>query len=363
MLHQQCSKCVPGEYKFADCGAYSDTICPSCPNAREKLFKNKKEFKSGLQYCDIDKETGLPKTRCDAGKDSNGLEIPKSTHCGYWAGTGTKPYRYDGKMHDLPANENRCLPFTRGGQHPKWSKCGQWKSGCKEGFFGQSCCYHKHPYSCGVITTRERSGRRMGYPKAGTVAERVDGNNVRADFAEFCMSLCSEFPDCLAVELEDGGTFAKPDGSVNELADTKACYFKSAFTQDQRFRWKGAYEDDNGVKREGDPKFDCYSNTCRQNVYTMQGDKPLKITNYKIPPKAKTNDELNMEKVKVLCAKKCSPFDKCAASPEGKQNPAICATKDKACKTCFKAQLHKIAHQKTTVNIKKSKAVKKALKL
>jgi len=95
----------------------------------------------------------------------------------------------------------------------------------------------------------------------------------------------------------------------------------------------------------------------------MQGDKPLKITNYKIPPKAKTNDELNMEKVKVLCAKKCSPFDKCAASPEGKQNPAICATKDKACKTCFKAQLHKIAHQKTTVNIKKSKAVKKALKL
>jgi len=76
MLHQQCSKCVPGEYKFADCGAYSDTICPSCPNAREKLFKNKKEFKSGLQYCDIDKETGLPKTRCDAGKDSNGLEIP-----------------------------------------------------------------------------------------------------------------------------------------------------------------------------------------------------------------------------------------------------------------------------------------------
>lgn len=93
------------------------------------------------------------------------------------------------------------------------------------------------------------------------------------------------------------------------------------------------------------------------------GTKPLKITNYKIPPAAKTNDELNMEKVKALCAKKCAPADKCAASPEGKQNPAICATKDKACKTCTKSQLHKLTHQKTTVNVKKSKAVKKNLKL
>jgi len=343
-VHQKCSKCVEGEYQFQECQDNSDTICPSCPNAREKLFKNMKGFKSGLQYCDTDPATGLPKTQCVASQDKDGASVPKSTKCGYWEGIkDTANFKYDGARHMLPQDQDRCLPYTRGGQHPSWSRCGQWKSGCKEGFFGQSCCFHKHAYSCGVDTTRERSGKRLKYPKAGTESERQDGKNTRADFAEFCMSLCSEFPDCLAVEVQDDGSFANPEGNLDESSDSKSCFFKSAFTQDQRFRWAGAYTDSDGVKREGDPKFDCYSNTCRQNIYTMNGAKPLKITNYKVPAKKQSNEELNAAAVALACKPKC---DLKTACMDEKKDPKQCVTQDTECKTCTTTQLHKLATKK-----------------
>merc|ERR1711988_129860 len=96
----------------------------------------------------------------------------------------------------------------------------------------------------------------VGYPKEGY-------------FAEFCMSLCDEFPDCLAVEVVDGGTKDEPEGTPDERNEYKKCFFKSE------------YKDDDGKLVKGNPAKDCYSNTCRQNIYTMAGGKPIRIINYK----------------------------------------------------------------------------------
>jgi len=306
-VHQKCSTCVAGEYTYSKCKPFSDTICPSCPNAREKLYKNSKEFKSGLQYCKINAVTGLPDTQCTATeqKEINAdgkktlVVVPRSTKCGNWKGlVGEKPFRYDGANHQLPKNLDRCLPFTRGG------KCGEWQSNCKEDFYGQSCCYHKSPYSCGVITTRERSAKRLKYPSEDAAKKsKLSAQNKPAGypkegyFAQFCMSLCSEFPDCLAVEIEDKGTAANPSGTPDESDEFKKCYFKSAFTQDQRYKRKG-----------NEPHMDCYSNTCRQNIYTMAGNgKPLQIINYKIPAKknAEAHAQAILAKELAVCVKKC----------------------------------------------------------
>merc|ERR1711865_912580 len=117
---------------------------------------------------------------------------------------------------------------------------------------------------------------------------------------------------------------------------------------DQRFRWAGAYTDKDGVKREGDPKFDCYSNTCRQNIYTMNGDKPLKISNYKVPAKEQTNEEKNDATVAKICKDKCDL--KTACMEKNPAAPKECVAQDTECKTCTTTQLHKLATKKTTTN-------------
>merc|ERR1712072_90444 len=260
-----------------------------------------------MGYCKINEKTGLPATECTAteeleinasGKKTK-VVVPRSTKCGNWEGVeGENPFRYDGENHALPKNENRCLPWTRGGQ------CGEWQSNCKEDFYGQSCCYHKSPYSCGVITTRERSAKRLKYPSEDAARlTKLDAENKPAGFpaegyfAQFCMSLCNEFPDCLAVEIEDGGTKDAPAGQPDEEEEYKKCYFKSAFTQDQRYKFKGT-----------EPHMDCYSNTCRQNIYTMAGNgKPLQIINYKIPKKVtkEAHDQEILEKELKKCNDEC----------------------------------------------------------
>jgi hypothetical protein len=253
-VHQRCSTCQPGEYEFAKCTKSSDTICPACPSAKETLYKNDKNFKSGLQYCALDKATKLPKTRCSVSK-VNGKVVPQQTKCGYWLPE---------EGMELPKNTNKCRLASAGG------KCGQWKSGCKEGFFGQSCCYHKYPYGCGVATTRERTGKRAGYVKG------------KGKFHNFCVDLCEEFPDCLAVEVQDNGTFKEPAGEVDESDDNKKCLFKAAYTQNQKYKYVAAYIGDDGKKKGGDPELDCYSNTCRMNSYSMGADgKPTRTLNYK----------------------------------------------------------------------------------
>jgi hypothetical protein len=247
-IYQKCSKCVDGEYTFKACAANADTVCPACPSHVDKLFADNKDFKSGLQYCAKDTVTNQAKIRCWAKpvKQADGTSRvePQASHCGEWSDR-----KRAGK------DNKRCRPgHTQGG-----GNCGAWTSYCKDGFSGESCCYHKYPKSCGTITSRERTGKRAGFVKG-------------KDFVAFCRTLCDEFPDCLAFEVQDGGTAAAPNGSDDlNNNDAATCFFKAAYSQNQRFQYEGK-----------DPKFDCYSNTCRQNKYTTIGGKAVATVNYRI---------------------------------------------------------------------------------
>jgi len=255
-IFQKCSECKDGEYKFADCTDSSDTVCPACPSHVDKLFQNDDSFKSGLQYCNKDSVTNLAEIRCWAKEvsqaDGSKRVEPQKSLCGEWSDQEASK----GKKID------RCRPsHTQGG-----GNCGEWTSYCKEGFSGESCCYHKHDKNCGTHTTRERSGKRAGFIKGKS-------------FVDFCRSLCDEFPDCLAFEVQDGGTEAQPAGQDDlDNSDTATCFFKSAYTQNQKFKFNGE-----------DPMFDCYSNTCRQNKYTTSGSgKSIATVNYRVPRPAPT---------------------------------------------------------------------------
>merc|ERR1711918_247273 len=76
-------------------------------------------------------------------------------------------------------------------------------------------------------------------------------------------------------------------------------------TQDQRFKPKSEYKDDNGKLVKGNPAKDCYSNTCRQNIYTMAGGKPIRIINYKIPNPKKSIEEQELQIATKECNTKC----------------------------------------------------------
>lgn len=255
-IYQSCSSCQDGEYQFAKCTRTSDTICPACPSHVDKLFHNDDSFKSGLQYCAKDSVTNLAKIRCWAKpvlQAGGGYRVePQASHCGEWSD----------RTNSAGKKINRCRPdHTQGG-----GNCGAWTSYCKPGFSGHSCCYHKYPKSCGTITSRERTGKRAGF---------VAGK----DFVAFCRTLCDEFPDCLAFEVQDGGTEDDPNGTDDLNKNSAAtCYFKAAYTQNQRFKYEGK-----------DPKFDCYSNTCRQNKFSMAGGQRQAMVNYRVPaPKVET---------------------------------------------------------------------------
>jgi len=114
----------------------------------------------------------------------------------------------------------------------KSSECQQ----CSEGFYGDNCCYEKAFSACGTMTTRERRADAYGY----------DGESTE-EFIEFCLSLCEEFPDCMAFEIEDGGTDYESSGEFVRGGRGDQCYFKSAYSQ-----------------LTNDFAQDCYSNTCRQ---------------------------------------------------------------------------------------------------
>jgi len=144
---------------------------------------------------------------------------------------------------------------------------------CQEGWFGETCCYHRYYGSCGTMSTRERIPRRLGYEGITNEA-----------FIDFCQMLCDEFPDCLAFEIEDGGTSLLGGGMNSFEGKMAKCYFKSAFSQDETAT--SAEVDENGVAksmkgvsnaarafkginheyRGTDPSYDCYSNVCRQNA-------------------------------------------------------------------------------------------------
>jgi hypothetical protein len=110
---------------------------------------------------------------------------------------------------------------------------------CDDGFSGAECCYQKTHGACGTATTRERIPRRYGF--------RGETN---AEFVAFCEELCDEFPDCLAFEVEDGGESLEASGRNSLTTKTATCSFKAGYTREPV-----------------DPKFDCYSNICRQGMH------------------------------------------------------------------------------------------------
>jgi len=119
---------------------------------------------------------------------------------------------------------------------------------CEDKWFGETCCYHQYFGSCGTLTTRERIAARYGFE-----------GETNEEFVDFCLELCDEFPDCLAFEIEDGGADYMSSGPNNLISKTATCYFKASFSQED--------DDlsDDLVFKGDDPRFDCYSNVCRQN--------------------------------------------------------------------------------------------------
>lgn len=109
---------------------------------------------------------------------------------------------------------------------------------CEEGWFGEQCCYHKTFGDCGRNSNRERHPYREGYRM---------GHDTEA-LVKFCVAMCDGFPDCLAVEVIDGGDNFESSGP-NELGgqDT-VCHFLATYT----------------LKQMKDPSLDCYSDACRQ---------------------------------------------------------------------------------------------------
>jgi hypothetical protein len=121
---------------------------------------------------------------------------------------------------------------------------------CEDGFFSgpkskggvdgmnpeSACCYQKSFAACGSATTRERDPRREGFSGASN-----------AEFLHFCLELCDDLPDCMAVELADDGADGAESGDTDFLGTRQSCSFKSAYTG-QSTDWSK----------------DCYSNICRQ---------------------------------------------------------------------------------------------------
>merc|ERR1719345_684693 len=91
---------------------------------------------------------------------------------------------------------------------------------CEPAWWGESC-YHQYLGSCGTMSTRERIPRRLGYE-----------GETNEEFLAFCLMLCDEFPDCMAYEVEDGGTTLFESGLNSFEGKMAAVYFKSAFSQD-----------------------------------------------------------------------------------------------------------------------------------
>lgn len=232
-VHQECTQCSDGEYMLAACGETSDTVCPHCPGADDTLFLGDSKYPSGLQYCSRD-AMGESQVRCEAEINEAGIVSAGRSKCGEWE--DLPMIKVAGKMQ--PMNPDKC----RYPHSDPDSKCGEWKSYCDEGFLGEACCYHKHPASCGTLTTRERSSHRHGY---------VQGTN----FADFCRELCDQFPDCMAFEIEKDA-----DGGV--------CHFKAAYSQSDG-KWLGH-----------DESLECWSNTCRHNSYYEKNGKTMATINY-----------------------------------------------------------------------------------
>jgi len=207
-LYKKCSTCMEGEYQQQECTITSDTVCPACNTAKQGPHAI--EYQN-LQECDKDERY--------CGADAAG--------------------KY-GKE------------FKGGPDGWKATACEK----CNEGFYGESCIYHKFHGECGTITTRERAANRSGFE-----------GDTDEEFIQHCLELCDEFPDCMAFELVDGGDNLFESGPNSFLGRDATCFFKGAYTQELCDKKEPTCDRRTKSRYKGDdPTKDCYSNTYRQNL-------------------------------------------------------------------------------------------------
>lgn len=206
-LFATCSQCQEGEYMQQECTETSDTVCPVCSVVVEHE----------LDVMAIVRNVAYP---------------------------GTSVYSLENCKGHGSQSGLRCTD----GEHTTCEEC-------EENWFGATCAYHKYTGECGTLTTRERASNRGGFH--GDTDEQ---------FIQFCLELCDEFPDCMAFELEDGGTNLAASGPNSFMGNTATCYFKAAYTMELCDRKE--LNCDSILKtryRSKSPGKDCYSNVVRQN--------------------------------------------------------------------------------------------------
>lgn len=243
-----CAGCTqrrgPREWEVFKCGGTSDALWKECTTCMDGEYM--------LSPCTVTSDTLCPSC---------------NTNVAY------------GKLEHCAEDMLRCTSGhnTETGQDESDTTCLE----CSDQWYGDTCCYHLNYASCGTLTTRERIARRYGFE--GITNE---------DFVQFCLELCDEFPDCMAFETEDGGDSYDASGPANYISTTAACYFKASFSQEEidlDQLSSGVQSNSLMVFKGDDPRFDCYSNVCRQHAafsdsYDHMAKNPDVVAVYTEPP-------------------------------------------------------------------------------
>jgi len=238
---QKCTECEIDQHVTRPCTIMQDTECTDCATCPESQYITELCVQGGIFVPGVDTEC----TDCTVRKESE-WEL---FSCG---GTSDALFRecstcLDGEYQLLECTETSdtlcpdCTPIPhcpKDGVTCTSDEDSVCSSGCEEGFSGDTCCYQKTFGDCGTITTRERIAFRYGFE-----------GETNEEFIKFCETMCEEFPDCFAFEVEDGGTTLEASGENNLVSKTAACFFKAAYTV-----------------APTDPSKDCYSNICRQEM-------------------------------------------------------------------------------------------------
>jgi len=238
--------CGPGKYTSEMCTVIRDTSCSDCASCDNGEFIS--------QMCELgtseDEGTDTLCQDCQTrpgSDDGNFWELSPCLSTAdsdaiYMQCSECKEHEYlhtpCGETHDTVCPQctpiKHCKQFMESCTDGTDSICTE----CEDGWFGEQCCYHQTFGNCGHKPARERHPTRLGYgPLTDTDA-----------LVAFCTELCTEFPDCMAMELIDGGSDYLKSGPNKLGGSDTVCHFMASYT----------------TKTMTDPSMDCYANVCRQ---------------------------------------------------------------------------------------------------
>jgi len=199
----ECKICKEGEYEHTGCHLYTDTICPPC---------------FPINHC------APEHTICSEGR----YEVEETGRTG---------------ENNRPGNNSECVGVAaRAAVAPSFA--------CDENYFGIKCDYLKTFGDCGVGAGYRERTAKTGKFKGATNDE----------FVAWCMMLCSEFPDCTAVEIDDGG------GGENWTTSGDNKLFKPNSLCSMKNKHTGTVEIMSNTKK------DCYSNLNRQQENAIHAE-------------------------------------------------------------------------------------------